>query len=302
MKRDVEFKIEATARLRFAARQGRDERAGRIFRRMSVESRVKLKRDQEPVPGCVLEHLLGAGGWGEVWKARRPDGSRLALKFMPCDSQAMASQELRALQAVRQLRHPNLIRFENVWSCEGCVVVGMELAEGSLLDLLEISVQEYHTPLSQDKACHFLSQAALALDFLNARQHLVDGQRVAFRHCDVKPSNILLKSGQVKLADFSLVVRTSSPLWYHKQAGTPMYSAPETFHGCLSENTDQYGLAITYCLVRGGRFPFDADFDRKTPAYAWPDPDLSMLDPLERPTVIRAWPRCRWTAGPRART
>jgi serine/threonine protein kinase len=258
---------------------------------------LKLKQGAEPVPGYVLEHLLGSGGWGEVWKARRPDGTRLALKFLPCDSQAAAAQEVRALQAVRQLKHPNLIHFEHVWCCEGCVVVGMELAEGSLLDLLEISIEEFHSPLTPDKACFFLSQAALALDFLNKRQHLIDGQRVAFRHCDVKPSNILLKAGQVKVADFSLAVRTSSRLWYHKQSGTPMYAAPETFHGCLSENTDQFGLAVTYCQVRGGRFPFESI---KAPVLAWPEPDLSMLSPDERPTVARAlatvpldrWPSC----------
>ncbi len=265
-----------------------------------MEAKLKLQKGLEPVPGYVLEHLLGSGGWGEVWKARRTDGTRVALKFLPCDSQAIASQEVRALQAVRQLQHPNLIRFEQVWCCAGCVVVGMELAEGSLLDLLEICIQEYHAPLAPDKACFFLSQAALALDFLNTRQHLVDGQRVAYRHCDVKPSNILLKGRQVKLADFSLVVRTSSPLWYHKQIGTPLYAAPETFHGCLSENTDQYGLAVTYCQIRGGQFPFDSLLDKNTPAYAWPEPDLSMLDAPERPTIARAlapvpldrWPSC----------
>ena len=264
-----------------------------------MASILNLNSGSEPVPGYVLEHLLGAGGWGEVWKARRPDGTRLALKFLPCDSQAAAAQEVRALQAVRQLHHPNLIQFENVWCCAGCVVVGMELAEGSLLDLLEICIEEYHSPLSPDKACFFLSQAALALDFLNTRQHLVDGQRVAFRHCDVKPSNILLKGRQVKLADFSLVVRTTSRLWYHTQAGTPMYSAPETFHGCLSENTDQYGLAITYCQIRGGRFPFDEVLDRKTPSQDWPAPDLTMLSRAERPTIARALspvPLDRWSS------
>lgn len=269
------------------------------FPEEEVESKLMLTKGMEPVPGYVLEHLLGSGGWGEVWKARQPGGTRVALKFLPCDSHAVAAQELRALQAVRQLQHPNLIRFEHIWCCAGCVVVSMELAEGSLLDLLEISIEEYHCALSPDKACFFLSQAALALDFLNKRQHIVDGQRVAFRHCDVKPSNILLKGKQVKLADFSLVVRTTSPLLYQTRAGTPMYAAPEALHGCLSQHTDQYGLAVTYCQVRGGRFPWDEAPSSRIPISAWPDPDLSMLDSYERSVIARALapvPLDRWSS------
>ena len=201
------------------------------------------------------------------------------------------------MQAIRQLQHPNLIHFEQVWCCQGYVVVGMELADGSLADLLDISLLEFDAALSPEATCFFLSQAALALDFLNTRQHVVDGQRVAFRHCDVKPSNILLKGKTVKVADFSLAVRTSSKLWYRTQAGTPCYAAPETFHGCLSENSDQYGLAVTYCQVRGGRLPYPTVPKAKAPAFVWPEPDLTMLGPLERSTIARGLapvPQDRW--------
>ena len=49
-----------------------------------------------------------------------------------------------------------------------------------------------------------------ALDFLNTRQHTLDGRKVAFQHCDVKPSNMLLIDGSVKLTDFGLSVMTGS--------------------------------------------------------------------------------------------
>jgi len=265
-----------------------------------VASTLKLKEGLEPFPGHRLEKLLGSGGWGEVWKASRPEGGHLALKFIPCGSQSLAAQELRALQAIRQIKHPNLIHIEQVWSCSGFIVIGMELADGSLLDLVEICEREFQAPIAPEQACQLLSQVACALDFLNTRQHTIDGERVAFRHCDVKPSNILLRGSQVKLADFSLAVRTAFPLGHYGRVGTLSYVAPEVFQGNLSQTTDQYSLAVTYCQVRGGQFPFaDTPVDF-TSSYVRPEPDLTMLPPNERPIIARAlapvpqdrWPSC----------
>src|SRR3954470_9750829 len=97
---------------------------------------MHLKKGEEPYPGYRLVQFLGRGGWGEVWKAvRLADNACFALKFLTSDSQLAASQEIRALQAIRQLSHPNLVRIEQVWSCPGYLVVVMEMAEGNLLDL-----------------------------------------------------------------------------------------------------------------------------------------------------------------------
>ena len=68
--------------------------------------------------------------------------------------------------------------------------------------------RELEEAMSADHVCYFLTQAAEAIDFLNARQHTVNGQRMAIRHCDVKPSNLLLHGKDVKLADFSRRCRT----------------------------------------------------------------------------------------------
>jgi serine/threonine-protein kinase len=79
--------------------------------------------------------------------------------------------------------------------------------------------------------------------------------------------------------------------------GTVEYSAPEVFQGQVSERTDQFALAVTYCQLRSGRLPFrdsPADFDR---SYLRPNPDLSLLTPRERPVITRALaplPRDRW--------
>jgi len=244
--------------------------------------------------------LLGRGGWGSVWKATRPDGATCAMKFIPCDSPEAAVQEVRALQLIRQLKHAHLIHVEQIWSISGYVVIAMELAEGSLLDLLDVYLSEFGQPIFADHLCFFLKQAAAALDFLNARQHLVNNQRVAFRHCDVKPSNLLVQGRKIKLADFSLSVQTTSSMGCHRRSGTLNYCAPELFQGWLSDRSDQYSLAVTYCQLRSGMLPFPDEVGEMRKEHVRPEPDLSMLSPLEQPIVARAlsivpqnrWPSC----------
>ena len=254
------------------------------------------------MPGYQLTQFLGRGGWGEVWRATRPDGDLAALKFLPCDSPTAAAQEIRALQAIRQLDHPNLIRIDQIWSMANYVVIAMELADGSLSELLDVYLADIGQPLPADHVCFFLAQAADALDFLNARQHRLNGQRVAVRHCDVKPSNLLVIDKQLKLADFSLSVQATSPMRNHRRIGTLNFTAPEIFQGLLSDRTDQYSLALSYCQLRGGRLPFPEISAKEAAAkdFTRPAPDLAMLTKPERPIIARAlenvpqnrWPSC----------
>jgi serine/threonine protein kinase len=254
-----------------------------------------------PFPGYRLRQRLGRGGFADVWEAEAADGTATALKFMPCNDSGAAAKEIRSIQAVRQLQHPNLIRIDQVWCYQGYVVVAMELADGSLLDLLEAYQYEFGSPILPEQVCSLLAQVATALDFLNARQHRLGGQIVAIQHCDVKPSNMLLCGETVKLADFGLSSQTTSQLKVHRRAGTLDYTAPEVFQGRLSDRTDQYALAVSYCVLRGGRLPF-----RDSPAtftdcqgYSRPAPDLSMLSGREQPIIARALstvPQYRWSS------
>jgi serine/threonine protein kinase len=127
----------------------------------------------------------------------------------------------------------------------------MELAEGSLADLLEVHLGEYGKPIPAKKVCSYLSQVAKALDFLNARQHRIDGNLIGIQHCDVKPPNMLLFDETVKLADFGLSVQTVANRQTHLPAGTLSYTAPEVFRSQLSDRMDQYSLAVCYYASHG---------------------------------------------------
>jgi serine/threonine protein kinase len=254
-----------------------------------------LRAGAQPAPGYRLLNLLGRGAFGSVWKAQQADGTFVALKFMPYNDGQSAARELRAIQIIRQLRHPGLLRIHQIWCQPRYLVVSMELAGSTLADFAARHQAEHGRPPTAGSVCQYLAQVAEVLDFLNARQHLVEGRKVGFQHCDVKPSNLLLFGDKVKLTDFGLAAQTAATVPTHFRGGTPGYTAPEIHQGLLSQQTDQYALAVTYCELRTGRLPF---------AEAAPpgsEPDLSLLGPEEQPLLTRAlartpqdrWPSCR---------
>lgn len=267
-----------------------------------VVSRVRLEAGQEPFPGLKLVQRLGRGGFAEVWEAVDRRGTRLAVKFMLSRNASSSVREMRIIQAIQKLSHRNLLRIYNVWSIPDYIVVSMELADGSLLDMLDLYQAEYRSPLAPVLVVNYLSQAAAALDFLNARRHSFEGRQCGFQHCDVKPSNLLLTGETVKLADFGLCTPTAALQSSYGKAGTLDFAAPEVHRGSLSESSDQYSLAVTYIYLRTGVLPFPhtpPNFQREY-SYNRPAPDLSRVDRDERRVLEKAlelepsnrWPSC----------
>jgi serine/threonine protein kinase len=256
-----------------------------------------LQAGKQICPGHQLRRLRGTGGFGSVWEAENEGGELVALKFLPCRDSLVAAQEVRAIQVVRQFWHPNLIRIHQVSSTRGYVVVSMELADGSMYDLLEAYGHEAGGCLPPLEICSSLTQIADVLDFLNARRHEVDGQRVAIQHCDVKPTNLLLCGDRVKLSDFGLSSITGSALRFHRRAGTLDFAAPEIFQGRLSNWSDQYALAVSYFQLRTGQLPFTDTPRTFQRGYVRPLPDLSPLSSAEQQIIGRALnpvPQDRW--------
>jgi serine/threonine protein kinase len=254
-----------------------------------------------PFPGLKLIQLRGRGGFAEVWEAENGLGDRIAVKFMASANCASSVKEMKIIQAIQKLAHRHLLQINNVWSLPGYIVVAMELADGSLFDMLDVYQCEYHMPLPPVLVAGYLRQAAVALDFLNARRHQFDGRAVGFMHCDVKPSNLLLVGEMVKLADFGLCTPTVHLQSSYGKAGTLDFAAPEVHRGHLSETSDQYSLAITYYHLRTGAFPFPPPTKFETVySYKRPAPDLKRVSRGERRVLERAldleptnrWPSC----------
>jgi len=211
-------------------------------------------------------------------------------------------REMRIIQAIQKISHRNLLRIEQVWSIPDYIVVAMELADGSLFDLMELYRTEYRTTLSPSLTVGYLRQVATALDFLNARRHTFEGKQVGFQHCDVKPSNLLLVGEVVKVADFGLSTPIVALQTSYGRSGTLDFAAPEVHRGSLADSSDQYSLAVTYYYLRTGTFPFPAvekGFQRQY-SYNRPAPDLGGVHRSERRVLERSldleptnrWPSC----------
>jgi serine/threonine protein kinase len=249
---------------------------------------LALKAGAEPFPGYRLKRRRGKGGFGEVWEAETKAGKRVALKFMPTLNSAAATRELRSIQAIRDIPHPHLIPVDQVWTQAGYLVISMELADGSLAELHEAYLTEVQDVMPASTICQYLTQAALALDHMNGRNHLVEGLKVGYQHCDIKPGNLLLVGETIKLADFGLATASIGASRNQVRAGTIDFAAPEIFQGSLSERSDQFSLAVTYYVLRTGALPFPPGPKTFNPKYVRPAPDLSRLLPMEQPVIRRA--------------
>jgi hypothetical protein len=248
----------------------------------------------EPVPGFRLTRYIYRGGCGEVWQADGPGGSQVALKFVALNTVA-ADVEQRALDFFTTLRHPNLIALFGSWRIPGYLMIAMELADETLFDR-----HRDGGPASFrfTELVEYMGQAARGLDYLNAPRHrppFSGGRPVAFQHRDIKPQNLLLVGGEVKVGDWGLIRMLEDIIASHTGYMTPPYAAPEFFQGKTSSTSDQYSLAVTYYFLRTGRLPFQGD---QCDGHLNRPPELDGLPTLrERLVVERALaknPQERW--------
>jgi len=203
---------------------------------------------------------LGAGGMGEVYRARDRKLDRdVAIKVLPKsvagDPDALARFE-REAKAVAALSHPNILAIHDFGNQEGIAYAVMELLEGETLrGKLDIG------PIPQKQALDYALQIARGLSAAHEKGVV---------HRDLKPENLFVtKDGHVKILDFGLVKRievgspdeeTSAPIGSaHTVLGTVMgtagYMSPEQVRGLpVDQRCDIFSFgAILYELLSGKR-------------------------------------------------
>ncbi|HEY7312657.1 MAG TPA: tubulin-like doman-containing protein [Gemmataceae bacterium] len=242
----------------------------------------------EAIPGYRLIEPLGSGGFGEVWKCEAPGGLFKAIKFvfgnlnsLDVDG-ARAEQELRALNRVKEVRHPFVLSMDRIEIVEGELVIVMELADKSLYDLFQECISAGLVGIPRDGLLRYIRDAAEALDHMNEKHNL--------QHLDIKPRNLFLISDRVKVADFGLVKHLERSGASGILGGvTPLYAPPETFSGAISGRSDQYSLAIVYQELLTGQRPFNGKNARAlAQQHINEEPELRALPEGERPVVARA--------------
>ena len=255
----------------------------------------------EPLPGYRLLNRLGKGGFGEVWKVQAPGGFEVALKFVQLLDDA-GNFEVKSLDVIKRVRHPHLLTPFGAWRLGNWLVIGMELAECSLWDKLSTAHAQGLLGILWPELAEYMMDAAKGVDHLNASHGSQDNtEALSIQHRDIKPQNLLLIGGGVKVADFGLARLLEHSFTGHTGAMTPAYAAPEFFDRHTANQSDQYSLAVTYCQLRGGRLPFVGSFAEIMAGHLTREPDLSMLPETERSVVSRSlaktpkarWPNCR---------
>jgi serine/threonine protein kinase len=266
---------------------------------METQSRpASLHREAgtAPIPGYRLLNPLGKGGFGEVWKCEAPGGILKAIKFIrgncssPSANLQQAAQELKALKRVIAIRHPFIVQMDRIEEVGHELLIVMELADRTLHELLDSYRQSGFAGIPRDELLSYMAEAAEALDHMNQEHGLM--------HLDIKPGNLFLVAGHVKVADFGLVTdlgRLGDGTQTVTQASeqftgiTPLYVAPETLQGRIHGNSDQYSLAIVYQELLTGMLPYSGKNPRQLAMqHMMAEPNLQSLPPNDVPIVMRA--------------
>src|SRR5439155_12820185 len=119
------------------------------------------------------------------------------------------------------------------------------------------------------------------IDFMNTQQQTP--------HWDLKPRNLLLVNGQVKVGDFGQVADLQILKAGHKGGSNPIYGAPEVFDGQAGAASDQYSLAFLYQELLTGERPFLANtLYQLMTQHLHAQPNPSALAERDQPAIRRA--------------
>ncbi|QDV41279.1 Tubulin-like protein [Stieleria neptunia] len=246
---------------------------------------VKSKRIQagyEPIEGYVLEKRIGRGGYGEVWRAVAPGGLKKAVKFVfGQQDERRAEQELKSLERIKSVQHPFILTLERFELIENQLVIVTELADGSLEDVFKQHQGRGSCGIPRDVLLGYMKDAADALDYLH--------QLYKLQHLDIKPANLLIVGGRVKVADFGLLKDLGEVECSMVGGLTPIYAPPEVFDGRPSLHSDQYSLAVMYQELLTSTRPFSGrTIAQLATQHVHNAPNLKPLPASDRPCVARA--------------
>jgi serine/threonine-protein kinase len=248
-----------------------------------------------------IQSLLGAGGMGEVYRARDTRlGRDVAIKILPrlftndADRLARFEREARLLAS---LNHPHIGAIYGLEDVDGIPALVLELVEGpTLADRLAKG------PLPVRDALAIAAQIALALEAAHEK---------GIVHRDLKPANVVLTGdGRVKVLDFGLAKAiagdSSSPDLSQSPTitrggtkdgvilGTAAYMSPEQARGrAVDKRADVWAFGCVLYEMLTGRLAFPGETLSDTIASILQgEPDWRALPETTPPTIQRLLRRC----------
>jgi Tol biopolymer transport system component/tRNA A-37 threonylcarbamoyl transferase component Bud32 len=269
---------------------------------------------------------LGAGGMGEVYRARDTNLNReVALKVLPnafaSDAERMARFQ-REAKVLASLNHPNIASIYGLESSGGTPALVMELVEGPTLaerisvgahgvrpsgetgtgERISGSVGARRTPLQVDEALGIAKQIAEALEAAHEK---------GIVHRDLKPANVkITPEGTVKVLDFGLAKAMEDPVSSADPAnsptlsiastragvimGTAAYMAPEQARGhAVDRRADIWSFGVVLYEMLAGRQAFEGETTSDILASVLKfEPDWKALPEATPPAISKLLRRC----------
>lgn len=255
---------------------------------------------------------IGAGGMGEVYRARDPRlGRDVAIKVLPPDVAADPERRERferEARAVAALNHPHICTLHDVGHQDGVDFLVMEYVEG---ETLAARLTKGRLPL--DQTLKHAIEIAVALDA--AHRH-------GIVHRDLKPANVMITKGGVKLLDFGLAkligpaeagrhgeprgvrlqtdltaLATTPPALTAERTilGTLQYMAPEQVEGQEADaRTDIFAFGATVYEMATGKKAFEGRSQASLIAAILDHhpPPIAAIQPLTPPELDHVVTRC----------
>ncbi len=200
----------------------------------------------------LIEKELGSGAMGTVFLAKqKKTGDRVAIKLMSLalgTSETATNRFIREVAILKQLSHPNIVKYKGSGKYHGSPFYIMEYVEGESLD----HILHRRNRLPWDEVIK------IGIDLCAGLQHAHDKGII---HRDLKPSNLMiLKDGVVKLTDFGIAKDTdvTALTAANSTVGTAAYMSPEQCRGArdITHKSDLYSMGIMFYELLTGKKPF----------------------------------------------
>ncbi|KAH0691599.1 hypothetical protein KY289_018957 [Solanum tuberosum] len=245
--------------------------------------------------GFSSENLIGSGSFGTVYKGTfASDGMVVAVKVLKLLHEGASKSFLAECQALRNLRHRNLVKAISV--CSSSDFKGNEFKALVFQFMPKGNLDEWLHPekeIHEKSSLTILQRMNIIIDVASALHYLHHECQTPMIHCDIKPQNILLDENlTAHLGDFGfvrLVPEFSNGSDLHQYSslgvmGTIGYAAPEYGMGSkVSIVGDMYGFGILILEIFTGRRPTDTLFQASSSLHhfveiALPEKVMEILD------------------------